>query len=143
MVPLPPYPARYATAPAYPTQFCPPVQPIQTVPRVQPWQHQPPALQMTFGRPAGPGYPRPEELLVDLSPPPGDSTYPQTRDYGQDGIGLQNVARMQTYSFYASNLDMQIPDEFNACYPPLVDLHPVEGYHRAKRICTVSKSPRY
>ena len=64
------------------------------------------ALQMlTFGRPAGPAYPRLDELLVDLSPPPGESTYPQTRDYGtrQDAIGQQNVARIQAYLFSTSN----------------------------------------
>ena len=46
-----------------------------------PCAHQPPALQMmTLGGPAAPAYPRAKELLVDLSPPPGDSTDPQTRD---------------------------------------------------------------
>ena len=82
MVPLPPYSARHATAPTYLPQFSPPVPPTLTGPYVQPWQHQPPAMQMvTFGRPACPAYPRPDELLVDLSPPPGNSIYPQTRDY--------------------------------------------------------------
>ena len=130
MVPLPPYSARHATAPTYLPQFSPPVPPTLTGPYVQPWQHQPPALQMlTFGRPAGPAYPRPEELLVNLSPPPGDSTYPQTREYGtrQDDIGLQNVARMQMYPFLSSNLDM----------------HPVEAYHRAIGYTPRRKSPRY
>ena len=122
MVPLPLYPARQATAPAYLTEFGPPVQPTLTGPFVQPWQHQLPALQMmTFGRPADPTYPRPDELLLDLSLPPCDSTYPQTRDYRirQDAVGLQNVARNQAYPFSTSILGMQIPDEFNACYPPL------------------------
>ena len=40
---------------------------------------------------------------------------------------------------YDANLDMQVPDEFGLCHPPLVDLHPVEAYHRAKKIRTVSQ----
>ena len=140
MVPLPPYPACYATAPAYPAQFYPSVPPIQTAPRVQTWRHQPPAWQFaTFGVPAVPACPRAEELLVDLSPPPGNSTDSQTRDYGArlDVIGVQNVARGQAYPVYDANLDMQVPDEFGLCHPPLVDLHPVEAYHRARKIRTV------
>ena len=43
------------------------------------------------------------------------------------------------YPFSTSILGMQIPDEFNVCYPPLVDLHLFEAFHRAKRICTASQ----
>ena len=44
MVPLPPYPACHATAPAYLPQFSSPVQPTLTGPYVRTWQHQPPAM---------------------------------------------------------------------------------------------------
>ena len=77
-VPLPPYPVHHATVPAYLPQLHPSVHSALPGPYFQPWQQQPPAMQMaSFGRPVFPAYPHPDQLLVDLSPPPGPSTIPQ------------------------------------------------------------------
>ena len=135
VVPLPPYPARQATAPSRLAPSGPPVQPSNATPEVRPWRHQPPHMDCpTFGGPATSACPPPEEVLVDLSPPPGHGAIPRARDQGArpEKICVQNVARRS----YANedHLSIQIPEEFDASYPPLVNLHLVEAYHQSKKV---------
>ena len=139
MVLLHPYPARHATAPPCPARSITPVQQAQTTPRVQPWRLQPPHMAcLTFGGPATSACPPPEGVLVDLSPPPGHSANSQTRDLGArpEAGDVQNVARRLAYSESDDHLAMQIPEGFDKSYPLLVDLHPVEAYHRSKKVRT-------
>ena len=69
------------------------------------------------------------------------STIPLLREYGirRGTAGLQNDMRNNASPFTPAILGMQIPDQFNASYPPLLSLHPVQAYHHAKRIRTASQ----
>ena len=142
VVPLPPYPARQATAPSRLALSGPPVQRSNATPRVQPGRPQPPRMVFqTFGGPATSACLLPEQVLVDLSPPTGHSANPRAQDQGArpEAIRVQNVAR-RPYS-EQDHLSMQIPEEFDANFPPLMSLHLVEAYHRSKDVSR-RKSPR-
>ena len=142
MVNLPPYPVRQAAAPSRLASSGPSVRVANSTSDGLTGRLQPPHREFqTFGGPANSACPPQEELLVDLSPPPGHGTIPQARDQGvrPEASRVQNVARRS----YASDdhLSVQIPWEFDAMYPSLVSLHPAEAYQRSKVRIVSEESP--
>ena len=109
-------------------------------PSVLPGRPQPPRQFQTFGGPAYVASPPQEELLINLSPPPGYGTTSQAREQGawQEAIHVQNVAS-RTYG--NDHLSMEIPMEFDALHPSIVSLHPVEAYQRSDVRTMSQESP--